>query len=381
MIDVDNDKNPDDKQWKLRKISDYLSKKGYSFFIQNSKTFGNYKIYLLTDKITSWEEYQALSKYANTMEEGLGDPQFQHIQSFVKGFISLHRGDKFFVMNGGGNPTPVTKTKSKAIGVAKQSQNGTQAVCGKMNIYLNMLKTAMLYKMTIKGKVLDIIARPNGTFTLVLADEVKSKGSYWINPEDGFMIHKAGGGKWTPREFFIDDKEQKQVYKVMTTIGNTDERIAMLYENNENVGIEELSIRKQKQNKVLEKSGAVKKISWKNGLRRVYWIWKQVRYYADKPKEILKLLNILKDSIFSSFFVFSKTSSIVQENNNNLIYKGQSEEERTKLHNKMIDQIQEWFWEAHAMKTKKKEPEKQTIDEMFKEYKKNIEEFREMKCA
>ena len=349
VLDVDNDKNPADNKWTINRITEYLSARGYTFFIQASKTDGNYKVYIQTAKIDDWKLYQETSKYANSMEEGLGDPQFQHIQSFVKGFICGHRGDKLFTINADKTAVPPRVNKVKRVVSGKSKVNSTQAVYGgvsKDEIYLKGMKGVLMGKNTIRGRVEAVIARANGTFTLELEGEVKSKGSYWIAPENGFMVYKAGGGSWKPKDFFTDKKEQAEIYKFMCKIGNVPSRIVFINDKDEGVAQEEFLSRIIKRNDGLRKVGATKKTTWKGGVKREYWVHKQVRYYTDKKAEMMILVKAVWSRIIkifssslpsflskgSSFSMNSSSCYCICSRINNLVYKGRTEDQKKTTH-------------------------------------------------
>ena len=358
-VDIDNDKLPDDEKWSQNDIFNFYSKQNLNFHLFGSPTDGNFKAYLETELNDSFDEYSKSTKAANTQIEGLGDEKYQGRVTLVKGYIASFNGGELFKEKSGEKTACVVKTNSKRVSTPPQKT----PTRGKMSIYLKMLKIALIDKMTIKGKVLQVIPRPNGTFTLVLADEVKSKGSYWINPENSMMIHKAGGGHWEPREFFIDDDEQKEVFKLMVKIGSVEGRIEYFIEHGyESEAIEELSMRKIKLTEKLEKSGAVKKTTWKGGVRRVYFLFKQVRYFLNRPLEILKLLTMLKGSIFPSFVFSKKSSKHVQCLSSFLssFHKGRIEDKK---------------------ETTEDDERKKRIEETFKKYKQEMEEFREMRCG
>ena len=347
-LDVDNDKLPEDKKWDRKQIFNYLANKGYNFHICGSPTQGNYKVFIECRECDNFKKYEHFTKVANTMAEGLGDPDYQGRNTIVVGYICGYNGGGVF--NTEYSPSAYTTTPKKV------AQGGSMAVNYEMDGWdeeqYKKLCQEFKNRQTIRGICRNLVPHSNGTISLHLSDE-KTSGGYFIRPGESIYIFKAGAGKvkYLPQDFFVNDSDNHKIYTLLRQLCNAPSAIAMMMGVDKKLGIEALCDRKIIRNDVLRKAGCKVKERDNKGKWNLAFIWQGTKYYSQNRAEMIKLLNRLDDKVIGFLKdmarewlggLFKKKEQCTCDNNISY-YKGRTEEQTTILHNKMMEVIKGWF--------------------------------------
>ena len=342
-LDIDNNKLPDDKKWTREQIYNYLANRCFNFHICGSPTPGNYKVFIECEECDTFKKYEHFTIAANTMKEGLGDPDYQGRNTIVNGYLCGYTGGDLFRVKY--NPTTSTTSAKKKRGTAiKAVNNGmTRELHSGL---LSMLKGAN----TIKGRCYNYTAKDNGTYNLYLSDE-KTPGGYFIRPDESIYIYKAGNRKikYTPAEFFIDDNVNRKVYMALRELCNGSSSINMMMKADKDLGIEALCDRKIIRNDLLRKAGCKVKERNNKGKWDLCFIWQGTKYYSQNRADMMKLLKRLAGKVME--LLNNKVEGWLSSLKNHVhgskiyysIYKGRTEEQINTQHNKMMEAIKGWF--------------------------------------
>ena len=352
-LDVDNQDLPDDKKWDRKRLYEYFKKLGYTFHICGSITDGNFKVYILCEECDNVEKYEHFNSTINTMIEGLGDPNYQGKLTFVKGYLSGHTGNTLFTCDYDPNTT-TTKYKKMApsgiIGVNSADDIETNEWDKELHKKLSKeFKNAM----TIRGRCMKLVGCMNGTYNLHLSDE-KSPGGYFIRPGESIYIYKAGAGKikYTPQEFFIDDSDNHKIYNLLRELCNGPSAIAMMMNVDKDLAIDTLCDKKIIRNEIFRKAGCKVKERDNKGKWNLTFIYQGTRYYSKNRADMIKLLKrlgvkvieLLKSKVSKWMTSFKCSKNHVHGSKIYYsFYKGRTEEQITKTHNKMMEAIKGWF--------------------------------------